>query len=96
MVVLSCLAKKNQKDLIILPTARGVLADFWVLNEIDSFFIDFVKPLKIWAYLDNYFFHSFQGGTKGKMLKNQCIIMANFQHFSFGPALKTMKKKLSK
>ena len=34
------------------------------------FFFDFVKPLKIWAYLDNFFFHSFQGGTKGKMLKN--------------------------
>ena len=29
-----------------------------------------MKPLKIWAYSDNFFFHSFQGGTKGKMLKN--------------------------
>ena len=27
---------KTSKGLIILPTARGVLADFWVLNEIDS------------------------------------------------------------
>ena len=38
------------------------------------------------------FFHSFQG----KMLKNQCIVMAIFQHFSFGPPLETMKKTLSK
>ena len=29
------------------------------------------------------FFYSFQGGTKGKMLKNQCIVLAIFQHFSF-------------
>ena len=40
------------------------------------------------------FFHSFQGGTKGKMLKNQCIVLAIFQHFSFGPPLETMKKKV--
>ena len=38
------------------------------------------------------FFHSFQGGTKGKMLKNQCIVLAIFQDFSFGPPLETMKK----
>ena len=50
--------------------------------------------LKIWTYLDKFFFHSFQGGTKGKMLKNQCIVMAIFQHFSFGPPLETMKKKV--
>ena len=30
------------------------------------------------------------------MLKNQCIVMAIFQHFSFGPPLETMKKELSK
>ena len=30
------------------------------------------------------------------MLKNQCIVLAIFQHFSFGPPLETMKKKLSK
>ena len=27
---------RHSKGLIILPTARGVLADFWVPNEIDS------------------------------------------------------------
>jgi hypothetical protein len=35
------------KGLIILDPGRGVLADFWVPNSIDSFFFDFVKPLKI-------------------------------------------------
>ena len=44
------------------------------------------------AYLDNFFFHGFQGGTKGKMLKNQCIVLAIFQHFAFSPPLETMKK----
>ena len=29
-----------------------------------------MKTHKISALLDNFFFHSFQGGTKGKMLKN--------------------------
>ena len=32
---------------------------------------DFLKPHKLSAFLDNFFFHSFQGGTKGKKLKNQ-------------------------
>ena len=57
-------------------------------------FFDFVKPLKIWAYLDNFFFHSFQGGTKEKMLKNCQNYTLVFQHFSFGPPLETMKKKV--
>ena len=40
------------------------------------------------------FFHSFQGGTKGKMLKNSHNYTLVFQHFSFGPPLETMKKKV--
>ena len=40
------------------------------------------------------FFHSFQGGTKGKKLKNQCKVSAIFQHFFFGPPLETLKKKV--
>ena len=32
----SNLATINLKGLIILPTAGGILADFWVPNEIDS------------------------------------------------------------
>jgi hypothetical protein len=39
------------------------------------------------------FFSKFPRGTKGKMLKNQCIDLAIFQHFSFGPPLENMKKK---
>ena len=36
-----------------------------------SLVYDFVKPLKIWDYLlRQLFFQSFQGGAKGKMLKN--------------------------
>ena len=31
--------------------------------------------------LDNFYFHSFQGGTKGKMLKKQCIVLAIFAAF---------------
>ena len=31
---------------------------------------DFLKPHKSSALLDNFYFHSLQGGTKGKMLKN--------------------------
>ena len=32
-------------------------------------FLDFLKPLKIWCHLDNFYFHCFMGGTKGKNLK---------------------------
>ena len=53
-----------------------------------------MKPLKICAYLDNFFFHSFQVGTKEKMLKKECIVLAIWQEFSFGPPLETMKKKV--
>ena len=28
--------RRRQKGLIILPTAGGILADFWVPNEIDT------------------------------------------------------------
>ena len=35
-----------------------------------------------------------KGGPKEKCWKNQCIFMAFFQHFSFGPPLETMKKKV--
>ena len=76
--------------------------DFCLPNEIDSW--NFQHMLLFWfreasqnlSLFRQLFFHSFQGGTKGKILKNQCIILAIFQHFSFGPPLETMKKKLSK
>ena len=97
---LLAVSAKQLKGLIILPTAGGVLADFWVPNEIDS--LNFQHMLLFWfreasqnlSLFRQLFFHSFQGGTKGKMLKNQCIVMAIFQHFSFGPPLETMKKKV--
>ena len=93
-------AFKNHKGLIILPTAGGILADFWVPNEIDTW--NFQHMLLFWfreasqnlSLFRQLSFHSFQGETKGKMLKNQCIFMANFQHFSFGPPLETMKKRV--
>ena len=50
------------------------------------------RKLLYFVIWHNFFLHSFQGGTKGKMLKNQCIIMAIFQHISFGPPFETMKK----
>ena len=95
------LQKPDLKGLIILPTAGGVLEDFWVPNEIDIW--NFQHMLLFWfreAYPNlslfrQLFFHSFQGGTKGKMLKNQCIVMAIFQHFSYGSPLETMKKEVA-
>ena len=56
-----------------------------------SLVYDFVKPLKIWAYLDNFFFIVSNWGTKGKMQK-KCQLV--YQHFSFGPPLETLKKKV--
>ena len=38
--------------------------------------------------VDNFLFHSFQGGTKGKMLENCQNYTLVFQHFSFGPPWK--------
>ena len=88
------------KGLFNLAQACIVDGDFWVPNEIDSW--NFQHMLLFWfreasqnlSLFRQLFFHSFQGGTKGKMLKNQCIVMAIFQHFSFGPPLETMKKKV--
>jgi hypothetical protein len=51
---------------------------------------------KISALLDNFFFHSFQGETKGKMLKNCQNYTLVFEFFSFCPPLKLCKKELSK
>ena len=86
------------KGLDHLAHGRGILANFWVPHHIESCNLKnlldlwFREASQNWAHLENFFPHSFQGGTKWKMLKNQCIVMANFQHFSFGPPLKTIKK----
>jgi hypothetical protein len=42
------------------------------------------------------FFHSFQGATEGKMLKNCQNYTFFFEFFSFGPPLDTMKKSCLK
>ena len=67
--------RKNKKGLIILPTAGGVLADFWVPNEIDS--LNFQHMLLFWfreasqnlKYLDNFFVIVSKGGPKEKCWK---------------------------
>ena len=73
--------------------------DFILPNEIDNW--NFQHMLLFWfreasqnlSLFRQLFFHSFQGGTKGKMLKNCHNYILVFQHFSFGPPLETMKKK---
>ena len=50
------------------------------------FFFDFVKPLKIWAYLDNFFF-------KGKMLKIPMYSYGNFSAFFLWSPLGNYEKK---
>ena len=81
-----------QKDQIIFPTGRGILADSWVLHDIES--CNFQNLLDLWfreasqnlsSFRQFFFIVSEQGGTKGKKLKNQCIVLGIFQHFSFGP-----------
>ena len=57
-------------------------------DEIELWFCEASQNLSSFRQL---FFHIFQGGTKGKMLKNQLAI---FLHFSFGPNLETMTKKV--
>ena len=62
------------KDQIILPTGRGILADFWVPHDIESWnfqnliVFGIVKPLKIWYCLcfDNFFFIVSKGEPKEK------------------------------
>ena len=93
------LSKKGIPSLKYLPCRNEGILQF--LRQTAEFFSkcwiqDFLKPHKISALLDDFFFHSFLGGPKKKKLKNQCIVLAIFQHFSFGPPLETMKKKLSK
>ena len=66
--------KKNQ---IILATGRGILADFWVPHEIDSWI--FQHMLDLWFFETSLKFELIQttsifivsGGTKGK-IQNPC------------------------
>ena len=52
-----------------------------------------MKPLKIWAFLDNFFFHGFQWGTKGKMLKKTMYSFGNFSAFFLWSPLGNYEKK---
>jgi hypothetical protein len=51
--------------------------------------LGFSETSQNFSSFSQLFFHSFQGGTKGKMLKNYALV---FDIFSFGPPLETMKK----
>ena len=52
-----------------------------------------LKPHKISALLDNFFFHNFQGGTKGKMLKNCQNYTLVFEFFFLWYSLGNCGKK---
>ena len=55
---------------------------------------DFVKPLKIWTYLDNFFFHGFQWGDQRKNAeKLPKLYVVFFSIFPLVPPLEAMKKK---
>ena len=60
------------------------------------FVYDFVKPLKIWAHLDNFFFIVSKGGPKEKYWKIAKTIHWFFSIFPLVPPWKLWKKKLSK
>ena len=45
------------------------------------FIYNFMKPLKIWAHLDNFYFHCFIGVTKWKNSKKQWIVSADILNF---------------
>ena len=59
------------------------LSECWIYN--------FLKPHKVSACLDNFIFHSFQGGTKGKKLRKPKkakkvqpnVLIGLFVHFPF-------------
>ena len=80
------LPKGEQDSQIWMPTCDT----FWVPNEIKSW--NFQHMLHLWfleasqnlSLFRQHFFHSFQGGTKGKMLKNCRNYTLVFQDFSFG------------
>ena len=85
---------------IILATGRGILADFWVPHEIESWnfqhmilIYNFLKPLKIWAHLDNFYFHCFMGDQKENS-KSLPRLSSVFLNFSLWSPYETMKIKV--
>jgi hypothetical protein len=55
--------------------------------------LEFYETLQNFSSFRQLFLWFPRGGPKEKNLKNQCIVLAIFQHFSFGLPLETMKKK---
>ena len=78
------------------PRNGGILNFLRQTTEIFSicFIFDFVKPLKICAHLDNIFFHSFQGGTKGKNAEKTMYSFCNFSAFFLWSTLGNCEKKV--
>ena len=94
---------EHQKGLFNLAQACIVDGDFWVPNEIDSW--NFQHMLLFWfrkasqnlSLFRQLFFHSFQGGTKGKMLKNcqnYTLVFGNFSAFFLWSPLENYEKKI--
>ena len=89
---------KDQKGLFNFSPGCIVDGDFYLPNEIGSW--NFQHMLLFWfrvasqnlSLFRQLFFHSFQGVTKGKMLKNCHNYTLVLQHFSFGPPWKLWKK----
>ena len=95
--------KSNQKDQIILALVWGILTDFWVPHEIDSW--NFQHMLDLWfseasqnlSSFRQLLFLSFQrGGPKGKIQKNNGWSLQGFWIFPFGPRHETKKIKVVK
>ena len=89
---------------LYLPNTCGVvcpIAGFYCGNYFNftltfriSLIYKFVKPLKIWAHLDKFFFHGFQGGTKGKNAEKTMYSFCNFSAFFLWPLLWNSEKKV--
>ena len=57
----------RQKQKMWKWKSRNLILVALTKNDITR--LDFLKPLKIWCHLDNFHFHCFMWGTKGKNLK---------------------------
>ena len=83
-----------KKDQIILPMDWGILADFWVPNEIDSW--NFHHMLDLWfceAFQNLSSFRQLNISLfQGNLQKNKQWIV--FEFFPFGPTYVRMKIKV--
>ena len=78
-----------KKDQIILATGRDLgryLGSTWKTAEIFSICLiyNFLKPLKIWAHLENVYFKCFVGGDqREKFKKTMDSLGSDFEFFPF-------------